>query len=122
MKSGLSDDFGKFYQDRMKELEPPKAVTKGLDAIQKKADEVKKAVTPDVTSPLSPEKGKGKLQLASAAEFGGKDARQSILRFQFGGDPMKDMAKVGKQQLSVLQQLPPRLDKIAEKREEVLDF
>lgn len=122
IKAAMEKDFGKFYDERTKQLEPPKAVIKAME--QLKAPEVAKKLETPATAPA----GTGKLKLASNAEFGSKEARQSILNFAMGGDKkgkdaIADVAKTSKLQLAEQQKQTASLAKIADKaKEEILAF
>jgi len=101
------DEFVEFSDLRKKQLLPPaatKGITNATDKVKTLSDEIKK------TGEIEPKK----VELASAAELGSKEARDSIIRHRFGSnDPMKNIAKDAKEHLEVAKKQDKKLDKIA---------
>ena len=102
------DEFVKFQDMRKAQLLPPtvkKELTTATDKVKSLNDEITK------TGEIEPKKPK----LASAAELGSKEARDSIIRHRFGSnDPMKNIEKIEKEHLEVAKKHDKKLDKIAD--------
>lgn len=136
LKQSLGKDFAKFREDRLKDLLPPPEPEKALDKIKSKAKETQEALKDTTPKELIEQeqfqeaaaellvdvRPKEEIKFASALELGSQEARQAIIKHQFGGrqqDPLSNLERNSRDQLAIAKRQTDYLKQLATQNDEV---